>query len=448
MTAQPSRRDVLMGATLGAVRSALAIPAGGLLSSVAARTANVREAVSTAVDGAQVAWIWALTTKSVAQLIGIAPSGAVVGRIDATNKIVLRAPDGTAIYTIATGDSSTPPTATALVRAYSALTGALRMTIESGAGANTLVNAALSPDGRYLALLDLPEITYSGNGTYGAVVDVIDLFAGRPAASRRLVVPSGTTLGGGIEFGPSGSDIYAFTYDHDDNTTITAVRLDRRRLIQTRQATGGQRGHVIPPWSLFPARILPDGKTLVFLPYGTVQWLDLTRLTVSGRLAVRPATNGAKPPDPAILFSNDGRMLYIANAATGFIQAIDLHRRVLTGTVTLSASRQYPDFSDNIGDYQALALVQAALSTDGTRLYAFSGGIKDGVQIVRAPELRVVGHALRGVSIRAVWPSPDGQTVYAIGLNDASIFVLDHNGRERAMGQPGIGGYDFVLPAA
>ncbi len=448
MTEQPSRRDVLTYAALSAARSAVAIPAGGLLSRVAVRTAYARGAVSTPVDGAQVAWIWALTTKSVQQLIGIAPSGAVVGRIDATNKIVLRAPDGTAIYTIATGDSSTPPTATALVRAYNALTGALRTTIESGAGANTLVDAALSPDGRYLALLDLPEITYAGNGTHGAAVEVVDLLAGQPAASRRLVVPSGTTLGGGIEFAPSSNDIYVFTYDHDDNTTITAVRFDRRRLIQMRQATGGRRGHVIPPWSLFPARILPNGKTLVFLAYGTVQWLDLARLTVSGRLVARPVTNGAKPPRPAILFSNDGRMLYIANAATRFIQAIDLHRRVLTGTVTLSASRQYPDFSDNIGDYQALALVQAALSTDGTRLYAFSGGIKDGVQVVRAPELRVIGHVLRGVSIRAVWPSSDGQTVYAIGLNDAAIFVLDSNGREKAAPRHGISGYNFILPAA
>jgi len=448
MTDQPSRRDVLMDAALSAVRSTLAIPAGEQLSRVAVRTAYGREAVSTPVDGAQVAWVWALTTKSVQQLIGIAPGGAVAGRIDATNKIVLRAPDGTAIYTIATGDSTTPSTATALVRAYNALTGALRTTIASGAGANTLVDAALSPDGRYLALLDLPEITYSGNGTYGAAVDVVDLFTGRPAASRRLVVPSGTTLGGGIEFAPSGNDIYVFTYDHNDNTTITAVRLDGRRLTQARQATGGRRGHVIPPWSLFPARILPDGKTLVFLAYGTVQWLDLARLTVSGQLAVHPVTNGAKPPRPAILFSNDGRMLYIANAATGLIQAIDLHRRTLTSTVTLSAPGQHPTSSDDIADYQALALVQAALSADGTRLYAFSGGIKDGIWVVRAPELRVVGHVLRGASIRAVWPSPDGQTVYAIGLNDAPIFVLDRNGRQKAAPRHGISGYNFILPAA
>ncbi len=444
MTEQPSRRDVLMDAALGAVRAAVAIPAGGLLSSVAARTANVREAVGTVVDGAQVAWIWALTKQGPQSLIGIAPSGAVVGRIDATNKIVLRAPDGTAIYTIATGDSSTPPTATALVRAYSALTGTLRMMIESGAGANTLVDAALSLDGRYLALLDLPEITYAGNGTYGAAVEVIDLLAGQPAASRRLVVPSGTTLGGGIEFGPSGSDIYAFTYDHDDNTTITAVRFDQRRLTQTRQATGGQRGHVIPPWSLFPARILPDGKTLVFLADGTtVQWLDLARLTVSGRLAARPVTNGAKPPRPAILFSNDGRMLYIANAATGLIQAIDLRRRVLAGAITLPT----PSSGDS-ADLQALALVQAALSADGTRLYAFNSGEGDGVWVVRTPESRVVGNWLPGVSVRAVWPSPDGQTIYAIALDGSYTFVLDDHGREKAVLRHRISGGDFVLPAA
>ncbi len=447
MTARLSRRDVLTYAAQGTLRSAVAINMGELLSRVAVRTTYAREAASTHVDGAQVAWIWALTKQGPQSLIGIAPSGAVVGRIDATNKIVLRAPNGTAIYTIATGDSGTPPTATALVRAYSALTGALRTTIESGAGANTLVDAALSSDGRYLALLDLPEITYAGNGTYGAAVEVIDLLAGQPAASRQLVVPSGTTLGGGIEFGPSGSDIYAFTYDHDDNTTITAVRFDQGRLTQTRQATGGRRGHVIPQGGLYDARVLPDGKTLVFLAYGTVQWLDVARLTVSARLAPRPVTNGAKPPRPAVLFSNDGRMLYIANAATGLIQAIDLHRRMLTSTVTLSASRQYPDFSDNIADYQALALVQAALSADGTRLYAFSDGIKDGVWVVRAPELRVVGHVLRGASIRAVWPSPDGQTVYAIGLNDAPIFVLDSNGRQKAAPRHGISGYNFILPA-
>jgi len=444
MTAQPSRRDVLMDAALGAVRAAVAIPSGGLLSRVAVRTAYAHGAVSTPVDGAQVAWIWALTKQAPQYLIGIAPSGAVVGRIDATNKIVLRAPDGTAIYTIATGDNSTPPTATALVRAYNALTGALRTTIESSAGANTLVDAALSPDGRYLALLDLPEITYAGNGTYGAAVDVVDLFAGQPAASRRLVVPSGTTLGGGIEFAPSGNDIYAFTYDHDDNTTITAVRFDRRRLIQTRQATGGQRGHVIPPWSLFPARILPDGKTLVFLADGTtVQWLDLARLTVSGRLAIRPATNGAKPPRPAILFSNDGRMLYIANAATGFIQAIDLRRRVLAGAIMLPT----PSSGDS-ADLQALALVQAALSADGTRLYAFNSGEGDGVWVVRTPKLRVVGNWLPGVSVRAVWPSPDGQTIYAIALDGSYTFVLDDHGREKAVLRHGISGYNFILPAA
>ncbi len=455
-----SRRGLFKLAAVGAARLAVLSAAGGLIPQIALQTAAAQTA-----DGAQVAWAKGDTPTGAQELIGIAPAGGIVGQIDVSDKYVLRAPDGGVLYAVSARKSGA--TSAALIEAYSATTGVLQNTVTgrplavgNERGFDALA-ATISTDGRYLVLLHQTSfVTPTGNqitkvdaaGQQHTIfvdnitvingVEIIDLTAARTLDYLQLDASPDNLVGGTIEVAPDNKGVYAFTLTGSLVPVATAVQFDGQTLRGRARVSNGQNGHVVPaggPGFRSAARIRPDSQTLVQVVSSTVQWFDLNSSTLTGSLDVsQPARAGTGKPSPmGTLFSPDGSMLYVTDAASDTIQAIDLANHVRSGSSTLPTQ-------NNPAAVSAGAAGGTALSPDGKYLYVISGRGGDGFFIVRAVDLSVVGHALPGVYVRALWPSPDAQTIFAAGLADGRVYTTGNDGQARNATQTGVSLVGFV----
>lgn len=321
--------------------------------------------------------------------------------------------------------------------------------------------ATISTDGRYLALLHQSSfVTPTGNqitkvdaaGQQHTIfldnvtvingVEIIDLAAARTLDYLQLDAAPDNLVGGTIEVAPDNKGVYVFTLTGSLIPVATAVQFDGQTLRGRARVINGQNGHGVPaggPGFRSATHIRPDSQALVQVVSSTVQWFDLNSSTLTGSLDVsQPARAGTgKPSSMGTLFSPDGSTLYVTDAASDTIQAIDLANHVRSSSSTLPTQ-------NNPAAISAGASGGAALSPDGKYLYVISGRGGDGFFIVRATDLSVVGHALPGVYVRALWPSPDAQTVFAAGLADGRVYTTGNDGQTRNATQTGVSLEGFV----
>jgi hypothetical protein len=383
---------------------------------------------------AQVAWVSAselndARTERKTVLVGVDPSGRIVGRIDGAIDPfvtrVFRSADGAQLLTI--GDTS--------ITAYSALDGTVQRTYarEPGGG---VVDAAFSPDGRWFALI--------GSSAY---VQVIDLRTGStqttPLAhdpnpqTPGLTVAPGVTLGliwSTLAFAPDSTRVYTIV-NWAGPLRVTAFDVTSNGLVQVASAVDGQGGKTFTGCGgpgLAP-KVVGGGRTLAFFcnADGLVEFIDLATLTSS---AIR-----AEMKNPfwlAPIFTPDGQLLYLHQypGFGDFMQAVDLRTHSLLGPVPTPTKTEQP------GPFSWLFPIAYAggtpstvpMSPDGLKLYAVAS---DGVTVLRVPDLKPIARLGGGLKLNEVWISGDGRTVfansqYAPGGVEAgtSLYVIPESG--------------------
>jgi hypothetical protein len=362
--------------------------------------------------GANIAWLTSPQSSGNAYtgdiVTGIDPSGRVVGRINARDE--LRSPDGSHLYALVEGGA---------VDVYSAVDGHIEQTIQLQPVA--FGQSMISADGHYFAVV----------GSSPSTLQLVDLSTGPSIASISVGTPA---YGVPVIVGSKaehvyvvGSTIAKFAFDG------TALRLEQRSTGRTTACNGLAVGGANTAGGL-PFRVLPDGHTLVaFCPGdGRVTWFDLDRMTVTHEVQISQRNPFWVSP----VFSQDGNTLYLHEGGTGTLHVIDLvHRRIVNSTKVATA-----DFnplawlgSFLVTDAYAGSIDRtAAVSPDGTWLY----GVRDfggpgGVSLVHLPDLGVRGRWLPDVSLKSVWVSADGQTVYLLENND-QLRVLRTDGSQVA----------------
>ena len=356
--------------------------------------------------GANIAWV---TSQAVGGdvVTGIDPTGHVVGRINAP--VELRSPDGSHLYAIIDG----------AVAVYSATDGHKEQTIrlQSVAGAGPM----LSPDGRYLAVTGGSQTT----------LELVDLSTGRSVASTNV----GSSLyGTPVIVGAQAKQVYVVGQNIAkltfDGATLRVVR-------QTAAHTLACDGLVVGGGNSsggLPFRVLADGRTLVaFCPGdGRVTWFDLVGMTVTHEVQISQRNPFWVSP----AFSPDGNTLYLHEGGTGALHVVDLvHHTIVKSTKVAAAG------ADPLAWLGSLLVTPAyaggidrtvAVSPDGNWLYAVGDfGVPGGVTLVHLPDVAVKGRWLPEVSLKSVWVSADGQTVYLLENGD-QLRVLRTDGSQVA----------------
>jgi hypothetical protein len=369
--------------------------------------------------GANVAWVTSQQSSGNAYtgdiVTGVDPNGHVVGRINARDE--LRSPDGSHLYALVEGG----------LDVYSAIDGHKEQTIRLQPVSFGL--PMLSADGRYLAVVG------------GSILQLVDLSLGRSVASISVGSPG---FGVPIIVGANAQHVYVigtpiekFAFDG------TTLRLQQRKTGQTLACDGLVVGGANSAGGL-PFRVLADGRTLVaFCPSdGRVTWFDLVAMTVTHEVVV--GQNNPFWVSP--VFSPDGNTLYLHEAQTGKLHAVDLiKRRIATSTKVATADSNPLAWLRSllVTDASAGGIPRtAAVSPDGTWLYAVGGG---GVALVHPPDLAVKGRWLADVSFDSVWASADGATVYVLGPGD-QLRVLRTDGSQVAKLSLPASTFGFIVP--
>jgi hypothetical protein len=346
--------------------------------------------------GANIAWITSqqasggMYTGDI--VTGVDPSGHVVGRFNARDE--LRSPDGSHLYALVGGE----------VHVHSATDGHMESIISVPLMAGGL--DMLSPDGRYLAIVT------------GSRVQLVDLSDGRVTVAFDFGSP---TYGVPIIVGPQAQHIYIV------GDTVTRLAFDGASL----RVDGHSTGKAAPCNGLavggantaggLPFRVLADGRTLVaFCPGdGRVDWFDLVQMKLTHEVVVTQRNPFWVSP----VFSPDGNTLYLHEGGTGALHAIDLIHRTIAKSAKVASADPNPLAwlaSLFVTDAYAGGISRtAAVSPDDTWLYAVGEfSAPGGVTLVHLPELAVRGRWLPDVSLKSVWVSADGRTIYLLENGD------------------------------
>jgi len=128
--------------------------------------------------------------------------------------------------------------------------------------------------------------------------------------------------------------------------------------------------------------------------------------------------------------------LYLREGGTGALHVVDLIHRTITRSTKVATTDTNPLAwlgSLLVTDAYGGAIDRtAAVSPDGTWLYAVRDfGGPGGVSLVHLPDLAVKGRWLPDVSLKSVWVSADGQTVYLLDNSD-QLRVLRTDGSQVA----------------
>jgi hypothetical protein len=377
---------------------------------------------------AQVAWVStsqlnAAATERLTMLVGVDPSGRIVGRIDgAKDPGVTRArrsADGAVIVTI--GDST--------ITAYSALDGTVQRTYTLPPN-DFVADTAFSPDGRWLALI--------GAG----FVEMLDLRTGLTQTAP-LSRPATATNGSGstLLFAPDSKRLY--TIVDWSSPRITAFDVTPTGLTQTAAAIDGQGGKTFPGCGgpgLAP-KIVGGGQVLVLYCHvdGAVGFVDLPTLTTTTILH-------AEMKNPfwlAPIYTPDGQLLYLHQypAFGDQMQVVDLRTHALLGPVPT------PTKTDQPGPFSWLFPIVYAggtpstvpVSPDGLKLYAES---PSGITVLRVPDLTPLAKLAAGINVNEVWISGDGKTVYGVDSGKGVYAVPEAGGQALTVTLPSdVGGF-------
>ena len=415
-----------------AIRQQQVSPSAGVAAPSPAASAKILlpqpipQPVTRTSPAAQVAWVRtsmldASGSSRRTALIGVDPTGRVVGRIDDTTdpfvNRVFRSADGASLLTV--GD--------AVITSYSALDGSVQRTYPREPR-DGVVDAAFSPDGRWFALI--------GSSAYLQLVDLRSgLAQTMPLAhdpnpqTPGLTVAPGVSLGliwSTLAFAPDSKRLYTIV-DWAGPLRITAFDVTSAGLVQIATAVDGQGSRMFPGCGGpgLVARVVGGGQTLAFFCHvdGLVESIDLATFTAS--------TVRAEMKNPfwlAPIFTPDGQLLYLHQypAFGDVMQVVDLRSHTLLGPV------KTPTKADDPGPFSWLFPVAYAggtpstvpVSPDGLRLYARAA---DGVTVLRVPDLKPVAKLASGVSdLDEVWVTGDGKTVYATAKG--RIYVLPEAG--------------------
>lgn len=348
--------------------------------------------------GADMAWITSQQSSGGAYtgdtVTGIDPTGHVVGQFSARDE--LRSPDGSNLYALTDGG----------IDVYSAVDGHKEQTIRLLSV--SFGELMLSPDGRYLAVV----------GSSPSTLQVVDLSAGRSVASMNVSSPP---FGVGLIVDAHAEHIYVV------GATIAKFAFDGATLKAEQRTTG----HALACDGLavggansaggLPFRVLADGHTLVaFCPgNGRVTWFDLDSMTVTHEVVVAQDNPFWVSP----VFSPDGNTLYLHEGGTGALHVIDLlHQKIIRSTKVATADTNPVAWLASllVTDAYAGGIPRtAAVSPDGVWLYAVGAfQAPGGVTLVHLPDLAVKGRWLPDVSLKSVWVSADGRTIYLLENGD------------------------------
>jgi WD40 repeat protein len=407
------------GRELSTFRQQQASPTAGVAAPSASASPKVvlpqpiPQPITRTSTAAQVAWVSTSsldpsgTSRSTA-LVGVDPSGQIVGRIDsATDPFVNRAfrsPDGAEIVTI--GDN--------VITGYSALTGKVER-IELRELSDGVVDAVFSPDGRWFAFI--------GSSAYVQVIDLRNGFTQRTplahdpkAQTPGLTVAPGATIGliwSTLAFTPDSKRLYTIV-DWAGPLSVTAFDVTPTGLAQTARAVDGQNGKTFRGCGgpgLAP-KIVGGGQTLVLYCHvdGSVTFIDLSTLTTSANVQA----DMRNPFWLAPIFTPDGQLLYLHQYPSfgDVMQVVDLRSHAVLGPVPT------PTKVDQPGPFSWLFPVAYAggtpstvpVSPDGLRIYSAATGA---IAVLRVPDLKPLARLAEGYSLNEVWISGDGKTVYA-----------------------------------
>jgi len=387
--------------------------------------------------GAQVAWLWVQSQGQRPYLVAIDPSGRMGARFDQSTAPGVaglygnwRSADGSFIFTLGSDH----------VTAYSAMDGSVQRTYPRAAG--VVVGDAFSPDGHWLAILVLGA---------DLRLEVIDL---RSGSSQVLTVGhdpnarlpgmtcsgcAGSVVWGMVVFAPDSTHLYTVT-DWGGPLRLTAFSVAAAGLTQTATAVDGQQGRAFPACAgpAMAAKVVAGGQTLVAFCHfdGAVWFFDLGRLTSSGVVK----TDQLNPFGLAPIFTPDGQLLYLhlATPSENAMQVVDLaHHRLLGPTPTPTKPGQDGPFAWlATGAYAGGVASTVPVSPDGLKLYAAS---RDGVMVLRIPDLKPLARLGPGLKVDEVWISGDGQTVYATVDGGKLLVVMGANGIVRSVTLPSPG---------
>lgn len=373
---------------------------------------------------AQVAWFWASSPDRKRSLVGIDPSGALAAQLDdavLTPTIGFwRSADGASIY-LATRDKIT---------AYSALDGKPQKIYAKTAGG--IVDAAFSPDGHWLAMITpAPDPR----------LDLIDLQTGAAQSAPLTHDPNAQLPGMGgqianviwatLVFAPNDSapgQLYVLM-DWGGPVRLTAFSLANDKLKQVATAVDGANGQRFPSCSApaVAARVVAQGGILATFCHmdGVVALFDLKTLTSFG--VVR--SDQKNPFWLSPIFTPDGQLLYLHQSADfgDQMQVIDLAARKILGPIpTPTKIGDRGPFSWLMPTAYAGGVASTMpISPDGLKLYSDT---RDGVVVLRVPDLRPLAKLASGVNINEIWISGDGRTVYASSGDRKSLVVARDDG--------------------
>lgn len=404
-------------------------------------TSNVVTSPTTPIPagpGANNAWVLAQTAGHPPVLLGFDPGGHRIGTINAPD--ALRSADGSHLYVAGAGDGK--------LDIYSTVDGHIERTV--ALHTSTLDREALSPDGRYFGVLGASPCPPLAKCAVFEYFEVVDLSAARSVAFLPVSIvgdPSFTTI---LAF--DGQHVYIFgnifvpTSGGTGTPTVIVLGFDGRSLRVEQRATNGSGGRkllycnglVVSGENAaggLPYKLLPDGHTLaLFCPDdGRVSWFDLSQLAVTHELVV----NQHAPFWVTPVFSADGSTLYLHEGGTGQVHVVDLKRKAVIQSVTLTA-----DNGDPIAWLRKLFVIDAdaggiartaALSPDGRWLYAVSlfGG-PGGISVIHLPDLAVRTRWIPNDSLQSVWVSADGKTIYALNQGGDQLVLLHSDGSQIA----------------
>lgn len=383
----------------------------------------IPQAITRTSAGAQVAWLW-LESQGQQAYLAVDRNGRVVARLSEPLDVYLvwRSADGAEIYA--------PGTTT--IAAYSALDGQFERSYSRNPG--TIVNAAFSPDGRWLAVLilngglQLQLIDLQGE-TSQLVQVTHDLNANLPGMSCSPNPNcSGTVAWGLAAFSPDSAHLYTLT-DWAGPVRLSAFSLAGGKLVQTASAVDGAEGRKFSSCGgpAMAAKVIGGDKTLVAFCHvdGAVWFFDLINLTESGVIR-------AKQPNPfwlSPIFTPDGQLLYL-HQSPGFgdtMQVVDLTTRRLLGAVaTPTNPSQNGPFGWLITNAYAGGVASTVpVSPDGLTLYSATSS---GVMALRIPDLKPIAKLATGFNANEVWISGDGQTIYATSEDGKTLLVMRADG--------------------
>lgn len=382
---------------------------------------------------AQVAWVQTIAPASPSvTYLGIDAGGHIVGRIEVTladgGGRLFRSADGAAIAVVGMDR----------VRTFSALDGSSQRTVVRQPG-GTLIDAAFSPDGRWLAIIGAK-----------AAIELIDLATGVTQATPLGFDPHAATPGlngaitgpvwSNVVFAPDSKRLYTLV-DWGGPLRLTTFDVTPSGIVQTAAVVSGQAGTTLPTCAgpALAPRVLPDGRTmLAFCHYdGDIWFIDLATLTVTGEIA----SGQRNPFELSPIFTPDGHLLYLRADTT--MRVLDVASRRVAGPVAIPRKPEEPGPFSWLFPQAAAGYVASTipLSPDGTKMYVSGAG---GMTVLRVPDLKPIATLAPGLALGEVWISGDGKTVFATDAGHGLYVVPESGGPPITVMLPGQTGGYFV----